>query len=77
MWVRRHRGVAGNEEADQMAKREVWMGERMHLPEIVTPTGIRQAFPIHPKAPPYLKCSREMVRGLTYVVTDKGPSSSG
>jgi len=47
----------------------------MHMPDIITPAGIRQAHPvrIHPKAPAHLKWSREAVRGLTYVVTDKGP----
>jgi len=46
MWVKRHGGVAGNEEADRKAKMDVWMKERMCRPDIVTPAGIRQAFPI-------------------------------
>jgi len=29
--------VVGNEEADRKAKMEVWMGERMCRPDIVTP----------------------------------------
>jgi len=41
MWVKRHDGVAANEEADTRAKREVWMEERMHWPDVVTPAGIR------------------------------------
>ena len=59
-------GVAGNKEADMMAKNEAWMGGRMHKPDIVTPAGIRRAHPIHPKAPPHLQWSREAVRGLIY-----------
>lgn len=54
MWVRGHQVEAGNEEADRMAKREVKMGERMHKPDIATPAGIGQAYPLHPKAPPHL-----------------------
>jgi len=61
MWVRGHQGEEGNEESDQMAKREVRVGERMHMPDIVTPAGIRQAYPLHPKAPAHLKRSREAV----------------
>jgi len=73
MWVKGHSGVGGNEEADGRAKREVWMGERMHWPDIVTPAGIRQAFPLHDRAPGHLQWNRVALRGLTYLVTDKGP----
>jgi len=45
--VRGHQGEAGNEEADQMAKREVGMGKRMHMSDIVRPAGIRQAYLLH------------------------------
>jgi len=34
-----HDGKVGNELADSRAKREVWMGKRMHMPDIVTPAG--------------------------------------
>jgi len=44
MWVKAHGGIAGNEEADTKAKMEVWMGERMCRPDIVTLAGILQAF---------------------------------
>jgi len=57
MWVRGHDGVEGNEAAGSSAKEEVWRGERMHWPDIVTPVGIRQAFPLHSKAPDHLKYS--------------------
>ena len=72
MRVRGHQEEQGNEDADKMAKQEVWVGQKMHKPDIATPAGIRQAHPIHPKAPPHLKWSREAVRGLTSIVTDKG-----
>jgi len=41
MWVKGHGGVPGNEEADRKATMEVWMGERMCRPDIVTPADIR------------------------------------
>jgi len=44
----------------------------MHWPDIVTPAGIRQAYPLYSKAPPHLSWSRKAVRGLTYLDTDKG-----
>ena len=40
MWVKGHDGVEGNEQVDSRAKQEVWIGERMHWPDIVTPAGI-------------------------------------
>jgi len=46
---------AGNEEADRMANQVVTIGERMQLPDIATPVGIRQAYSLHPKAPPHLE----------------------
>jgi len=36
----------GNE---REAKEEVEMGRRMGKPDIATPAGIRQAYPIHPR----------------------------
>ena len=68
-------GIRGNGEADARAKKEVWMGQRMLKPDIVTPAGIRQAYPIHPKAPAHLQWSRMALRGLTYMHTDKGPQA--
>ena len=73
MWVKGHDGVEGNEQADRIAKEGVWMGERMHRPDIVTPAGIRQAYPLHDKAPAHLSWPRQAIRGLTYLETDKGP----
>jgi len=43
--------------------------KRMHMPDLVTPAGIRQAYPLHSKAPAHLKWSREAIKGLTYLVT--------
>jgi len=35
MWVRGDQGERGNEEADKMAKMEVWIGTRMQRPKIM------------------------------------------
>jgi len=73
MWVKGHSGVAGDEAADARAKKEVWMGTRMLKPDICTPAGNRQASLLHSKAPKHMGWSRMVLRGLTYLVTDKGP----
>jgi len=49
------------------------MGWRMQKKVIATPAGIKQEFTIYPKAPAHLKWSPMAVRGLVYMVTDKGP----
>jgi len=73
MWVRGHQGMVSNEEVDRSAKREVWLGERMCRPDIVTPVGIRQAFLLHPKPTVHIRWARTAIWGLTYLVMDKGP----
>ena len=73
MWVKGHSGVEGNEEADKRAKREVEMGQRSQKPMIATPAGIKQQFPIYPKAPAHLRWRPRALKGLVYMVTDKGP----
>ena len=73
MWVRGHSRVEGNEEADKRAKREVEMGQRRQRPMVATPAGIKQRFPIYPKAPAHLRWRPRAVKGLVYMVTDKGP----
>ena len=77
MWVKGHDGVEGNELADVRAKEEVNRGNWMHKPDIVTPApaGIRQAYRLHGGTPKHLSWSRWAVRGLTYMVTDKGPQA--
>jgi len=71
MWVRGHQGVQGNEEADRRAKREVRLGRK--TPGVVTPQGIKQEFPVYPRAPVHFGWSAAALRGLVSMVTDKGP----
>ena len=75
MWVKGHDGIEGNEKADRMAKEAVNEGVWMNKPDIITPAGIRQAFRLHGKTPAHLSWSRWALRGLTYMVTDKGPQA--
>jgi len=51
------------------------MGWRMHKPDIVTPAGIRQAYRLHGGVPAHLHWNKQAIRGLTYMVTDKGPQA--
>jgi len=60
-----------NEKADQRAREEVEMGWRMGRPDIATPAGIKQAYPIHPRALPHMRWSTRAIKGLVYMVTDK------
>ena len=73
MWVKGHSGVAGNEMADRRARKAMKMGRRTQGRAIATPLGIKQEFPIYPKAPAHMTWSPRAVRGLVYMVTDKGP----
>jgi len=75
MWVKGHDGIEGNEKADRMAREAVNEGVWMNKPDIVTPAGIRQAYRLHGKTPRHLSWSRWALRGLTYMVTDKGPQA--
>ena len=42
----------------------------------MTPAGIRQAYRLHASPPAHLKWSRMAIRGLTYMIMDKGPQAS-
>jgi len=66
-------GVRGNEEADRRAKAEVIAGERRSAAGIATPWGIKQEFPLYPRAPAHISWTAAARRGLVYMVTDKGP----
>jgi len=72
MWVKGYQGEAGNEAADRKAKEEVEMGWQMHKPDILTPVGIREAHPLHPRVA-YMRWSTKAIKDLVYIVTDKGP----
>jgi len=73
MWVRGHTGVQGNEEADKRARGEVMAGEWRSAAGIATPWGMKQDFPIYPRAPAHISWSATALRGLAYMVTGKGP----
>jgi len=53
------------------------MGWRLQKTGMATPAGIKQVFPIYPKASANLKWSSKAVKGLVYMVTDKARNSSG
>ena len=71
-WVKGHSGVEGNERADRRAKGTVMRGQWNLEPSLVTPAGIRQAYPLFDRAP-HLKWDRDALRGLSYLHTDRGP----
>lgn len=58
--------------ADRRANLRAYGGRVMRRPDIMTPAGIRHDHRMHAN-PKHLQWSRKAVRGLTYVVTDKGP----
>ncbi|KAF8422277.1 hypothetical protein EV426DRAFT_706499 [Tirmania nivea] len=64
MWVKGHSGVEGNERAYRKAKEVAWVDRRMLRPDIVTPAGIRQAFPMG-RPSKQARWNREALRGLT------------
>ena len=72
MWVKGHAGVEGNEAADRRAKIRAYGGRVAERPSILTPAGIRQDHRVHSK-PPHLKWTRKQLRGLTFIITDRGP----
>ena len=49
-----------------------WYRAQIYRPSILTPAGIRQDHRVHSK-PSHLKWTRKQLRGLTFIVTDRGP----
>lgn len=72
MWVRGYAGTKGNEAADRKAKLRAYGGRVMDEPSVLTPAGIRHDHRIHSKGA-HLSWTRKQLRGLTFIVTDRGP----
>ena len=72
MWVRGHAGNKGNEKADRTAKLKAYGGRVMQAVNLITPAGIRHDHRIHSKAE-HLNWTRKQLRGLSFIVTDRGP----
>ena len=72
MWVKGHAEVEVNEAADRGAKIRAYGGRVVHRVSVLTSSGIRHDHRIHLK-PPHFKWSRKQLKGLTYIVTDRGP----
>ena len=72
MWVRGHAGNVGNEKADRRAKLRAYAGRVTLAENLITPAGIRQDHRIHSNAG-HLNWTRKQLRGLSFIVTDRGP----
>ena len=72
MWVRGHAGNKGNEKADRVAKLRAYGGRVTQATNLITPAGIRHDHRIHSKAE-HLNWTRKQLRGLCFIVTDRGP----
>lgn len=75
VWVKGHSGIEGNEQADRRVKHTVMRGQLLSEPSLVTPAGIRQAYPLFRKER-HMKWDRDELRGLTYLHKDRGPMRS-
>lgn len=63
----------GNKIADRKAGMMVYRGRVSQLPDQVTPAGIRQEYRIHSR-PKHLGWDHKSMKGLTYIVTGRGPT---
>jgi len=73
IWVKGHNGVKGNEEANYRAKLEALNGSLLQKPNLATPASIKQAHPLYQHSSPVKSWDRQALKGLTYIVTDRGP----
>jgi len=78
MWVRGHQGEKGNEEADRRAREEVEGRGRDGMEATEKCGGYAswdqtRASHISQGATAHLRWSRRALKGLVYMVTDKGP----
>ena len=71
-WVQGHAGNEGNEKADRRARLRAYSGRVTQAVNLITPAGIRHDHRIHSKGN-HLNWSRKQLRGLSFVVTDRGP----
>jgi len=71
--VKGHSGVKGNEEANYRGTMTVLTGRFLHRRNITTPAGIKQAHRLYQPSTPVKNWNRQALRGLTYIVTDRGP----
>ena len=69
-----HSGIKGNKKPEKKAESQKHSLDRRRVlqPDIVTPAGIRQVFPVHSKPHRYLEWDTQVLKSLTYLLTDRG-----